>query len=163
MSMCSIRWLFTEEGEREISIKDICSSLKESFVTDKIIEMTENEFIHYQSHLIGHVESVTMHRRRKGMWGGRPRTNKYHIEKIKTSKEEGKFRRVNVLWWLTRKIKVSSDTHPTLMDCEFRSNAWDDVSHKLNVTNNLISSFISFFWCLFSSLVFLGEGNWGRW
>ena len=33
-------------------------SLKESFVNDKIIEMTQNEFMHYQSHTIGHVESV---------------------------------------------------------------------------------------------------------
>ena len=51
---------FTEEAEREISVKDICGFLKESFVNDKIIEMTENEFIHYQSHLIGRVESVTI-------------------------------------------------------------------------------------------------------
>ena len=51
---------FTEEAEREISIKDMCGSSKESFVNDKIIEMTENKFIHYQSHMIGHVESVTI-------------------------------------------------------------------------------------------------------
>ena len=41
---------FTEEAEREI--------LERKFVSDKINEMTENEFIHYQSHMIGHVESV---------------------------------------------------------------------------------------------------------
>jgi len=29
---------FTEEAERGISVKDICGSLKESFVNDKIIE-----------------------------------------------------------------------------------------------------------------------------
>ena len=51
---------FTEEAEREISVKDIWGSLKESFVNEKIIEKTENEFIHYQSHMIGHVESVTI-------------------------------------------------------------------------------------------------------
>ena len=51
---------FTEEAEREISVKDVCGSLKQSFVNDKIIEMTESEFIHYQSHMIGHVESVTI-------------------------------------------------------------------------------------------------------
>jgi len=39
--------------------------LKESFVNDKIIEMTENEFIHYQSHIIGHVESVTIEEARE--------------------------------------------------------------------------------------------------
>ena len=39
---------FTEEAEREI--------LERNFVSDKINEMTENEFIHYQSHMIGHVE-----------------------------------------------------------------------------------------------------------
>ena len=37
---------FTEEAEREMSVKDICGSLKESFVNDKIIEMSENEFIY---------------------------------------------------------------------------------------------------------------------
>ena len=47
---------FTEEAEREISVKDIWGSLKESFVNEKIIEKTENEFIHYQFHMIGHVE-----------------------------------------------------------------------------------------------------------
>ena len=59
-----------------------------------ITEMTKNEFIHYQSHMIGHVESVTIENllnKSQGMCRGRPRTNKYHIEKIKTSKEEGKF------------------------------------------------------------------------
>ena len=45
------------------SVKDICNSLKEGF--DKIIEMTENEFIHYQSHMIGHVESVTIEEARE--------------------------------------------------------------------------------------------------
>lgn len=49
---------FTEEAEREI----ICGSLKESFVNDKIIE---NEFIHYQSRMIGHVESVTVEEARE--------------------------------------------------------------------------------------------------
>ena len=51
---------FTEEAEREINVKDIFGSLAESFVNDKIIEMTENEFIHYQSHMISHVDSVTI-------------------------------------------------------------------------------------------------------
>ena len=56
-----------EEAERESSIKDICSSLKESFVNDKILEMTENEFIHYQSHMIGHVETVTIEEARSSL------------------------------------------------------------------------------------------------
>ena len=43
---------FTEEAEREISVKDTCHSLKESFVNDNIIEVTKNEFMHYQSHII---------------------------------------------------------------------------------------------------------------
>ena len=54
-----------EEVERESSIKDICSSLKESFGNNKIIETTENEFIHYQSHMIGHVETVTIEEARE--------------------------------------------------------------------------------------------------
>ena len=77
---------------------------------------------HDQSWRIGH------HRRSHGMCRGGPRTNKYHTEKIKRSQEEGKFWRVYVLWWLTRRVKGSSNAHPTLMDCEFRSNAWDDVT-----------------------------------
>ena len=32
---------FTEETEREISVKGICDSLKESFIKNKIIEMTD--------------------------------------------------------------------------------------------------------------------------
>ena len=82
---------FTEEAEREISVKDICGSLKESFVNDKIIEISENEFIYYQYHMIGHVESVTIEELGQGMCRGRSRAIKYHIEKIKKSKEEGKF------------------------------------------------------------------------
>ena len=47
-------------------VKDICGSLKEGrFVNDKVIEMTENEFIHYQSRMIGHVESVTIEEARE--------------------------------------------------------------------------------------------------
>ena len=81
---------FTEEAEREISVKDICGSLIESFVNDKIIEMTENQFIHYQSHLIGHVESVTIEEGRECV-GEHQEKKKNLIKKIKTSKEEGKF------------------------------------------------------------------------
>ena len=54
------RLTFKEEAEREISVKDIWGSLKESFANEKIIEKTENEFIHHQSHIIGHLESVTI-------------------------------------------------------------------------------------------------------
>ena len=54
------RLTFTGETEREISVKDIRGFLKESFVNEKIIEKTENEFIHHQSHIIGHLESVTI-------------------------------------------------------------------------------------------------------
>ena len=56
---------FTEEAEREINVKDICGSLTESFVNDKIIEMTENEFVHYQSTIINHVDSVTIEEARE--------------------------------------------------------------------------------------------------
>ena len=46
-------------------------------------------------------------------------------------------------------VKVSSNAHSTLMDCEFRSNAWDNVSHKLNITYNLFSSFCKICFFLF--------------
>ena len=55
-------------------------------MTELIIEMTENEFIHYHSHMIGHVESVTIEEVRECVG-----EDHYHIEKIKKSKEEGKF------------------------------------------------------------------------
>ena len=48
---------------------------KESFVSDKINEMTENEFIHYQSHMIGHVESVTIEEGRECVGKDREQTN----------------------------------------------------------------------------------------
>ena len=35
------------------------------------------------------------------------------------------------------------------MDCDFRSDVCDDVSNKLNVTYNLLSSFISFVFGVF--------------
>ena len=47
------------------NVKDICGSLKEGFVSDKIIEMTDNEFIHYQYHMISHEESVTIEEARE--------------------------------------------------------------------------------------------------
>ena len=57
------------------SVKDICGSLKERFVNDKIIKMTENEFIHYQSYMIGHVESVTIEEARECVGEDQEQTN----------------------------------------------------------------------------------------
>ena len=56
---------FKEVAEKENSVKNTCGSLTESFVNDEIIEITESEFIHYQSHMIGHVESVTIEKARE--------------------------------------------------------------------------------------------------
>ena len=69
---------FTEEAEREINVKDICGSLTEGFTNDKIIEMTEKEFVHHKFTIINHVDSVTIEDARECI-------------KIKTSKEEDKF------------------------------------------------------------------------
>ena len=57
---------FTEEAERGISVKDICASLKESFVYDKIIEMTD-ERIYTLS--ISHDRScrISHHQRSQGV------------------------------------------------------------------------------------------------
>ena len=90
---------FKEEAETEISVWDICGSLKESY--SLVIKLMKRIY----TLSISHDRScrISHHRRRQGMWRERPRTNKYHIKKIKTSKEEGKFWRVYVLWWLTRK------------------------------------------------------------
>lgn len=58
---------FIEEAEREINVnvKDICGSLTECSVNDKIVQMTENEFIMYQSAIINHVDSVTIEEARE--------------------------------------------------------------------------------------------------
>ena len=76
---------YTEEAEREVNVKHICGSLTESFVNDKIIEMTENEVGHYQFAIINHVDfggdsrRLGYHRRGKGMCRGSLRI-KYHFE-----------------------------------------------------------------------------------
>ena len=59
--------------------------------------------------MIGHVESVTIKEARECR--GRPRTNKFHIEKIEMSKEEVKFWRVYVLWWLTGGVKNNENNN----------------------------------------------------
>jgi len=56
---------FTEEAERKINVKDICGSLTESFANYKITEMTENEFVHYQSTIINRVDTVTIEEARE--------------------------------------------------------------------------------------------------
>ena len=56
---------FIEKAEREINVKDICRSLTECSVNDKIIQMTENEFVMYQSAIINHVDSVTIEEARE--------------------------------------------------------------------------------------------------
>lgn len=50
---------FIEEAEREIKVKDICGSLTECSVNDKIIQITENEFVnvsvyYHKSRGLGH-------------------------------------------------------------------------------------------------------------
>jgi len=54
-----------EEAEREINLKDVCGSLTEYSVNDKIIQMTENEFVMYKSAIISHVDSVTIEEARE--------------------------------------------------------------------------------------------------
>ena len=56
---------FIEEAEREITVKAICGSLTECSVNDKIMHMTENEFVMYQSAIINHVDSVTIEEARE--------------------------------------------------------------------------------------------------
>ena len=43
----------------------MCGSLTESFINDKIIELTENEFAHYQSTIINHIDSLTIKKARE--------------------------------------------------------------------------------------------------
>ena len=53
------------KSRKGLNVKDICSVLSERFVNDKIIEMTENEFVFYhQSRRLGY------HRRGKGLCVG---------------------------------------------------------------------------------------------
>ena len=56
---------YIEVAEREINVEDICRSLTECSVNDKIIQMTENEFVMYQSASINHVDSVTIEEARE--------------------------------------------------------------------------------------------------
>ena len=79
---------FIEEAEREINVKDICGSLTECSVNDKIIQMTENEFVMYQSAIINHVDSVTIKEARKCAGEVQEESNST-VRKIKASKEEG--------------------------------------------------------------------------
>ena len=74
-------------------------------------------------------------------------------------------KRANLTWfmyyvdWLRELRFNSSNAHPTLKDCKFGWNAWDDVSHKLNVTYNLFSSFITFVFGVFFLLFFFFCGR----
>ena len=51
--------IFYSEGAVEINVKDIGGSLEETFRGDGNIELTENEFIRYQSRMIECVDAVT--------------------------------------------------------------------------------------------------------
>ena len=128
------------------SVKDICNSLKEGFVNDKVIEMTENEFIHYQSHMIGHVESVTIEEARECVGEDQEQTNTTFRRSRRARKRAnfdefmcyddwpGELRLVLMLillWWIVNFAQML-----------------EMMSHKLKFC----------FWCLF----FAG-GNWGRW
>ena len=81
------RLTFTGEAEREISVKDIRGFLKESFVNEKIIEKTEKEFIHHQSHIIGHLESVAIEEASQG----RRTTNKYPMRTSRRARKKANF------------------------------------------------------------------------
>ena len=56
---------FIGEAEREIDVKGISGSLTECSVNDKIIQMTENAFVMYQSAIINHVDLVTIEEARE--------------------------------------------------------------------------------------------------
>ena len=51
---------FTEDTENEINAKDICGVVTEAFLNNRRIEMTEQEFVVYQSTMIDYVDSVTI-------------------------------------------------------------------------------------------------------
>ena len=60
-AMYLIRYLLQKRQRgRYIYVKGIWDSLTESFVNDKIIEMTENEFVNHQSTIINHIGSGTI-------------------------------------------------------------------------------------------------------
>ena len=56
-------------------------------MTKSLPEMAENEFIHYQSTIINHVDSVNFEDERECVGEVQYESN-YHIEKIKTNKQE---------------------------------------------------------------------------
>ena len=122
-------------------VKDICGSLKEGrFVNDKVIEMTENEFIHYQSRMIGHVESVTIEEARECVGEDQELTNTTFRRSRRARKRVNFDEFMCYDDWPGELRLVLINAHPTLMDCEFRSNAWDDV------TQIEVLFLVSFFW-----------------
>ena len=55
----------SEEAKRKVNVKHICDSLTKSFVNDKIIKMTGNQFVRHQSTIINHVDSVAIEEARE--------------------------------------------------------------------------------------------------
>ena len=98
--------------------------------------------------MIGHVESVTIEEGRECEGKDQEQTNTT-LRRSRRARKRANFD--EFMYYDDWLGKVSSDAHLTVMDCEFRSNAWDDVSHKLNVAYNLFSCFISFAFAVFFS------------
>ena len=98
--------------------------------------------------MIGHVESVTIEEGRECEGKDQEQTNTT-LRRSRRARKRANFD--EFMYYDDWLRKASSDAHPTVMDCEFRSNAWDDVSHKLNVAYNLFSCFISFAFAVFFS------------
>ena len=57
--------IFTEEGVVEINAKEISGSLVETVAGDSNLELTENEFLIYQSRMIECVDAVTIEEARE--------------------------------------------------------------------------------------------------
>ena len=59
------RLIFTQDTEKQMNAEDICGVVTETFLNNRRTEMTEQEFVVYQSTIMDYVDSVTIDEARK--------------------------------------------------------------------------------------------------
>ena len=126
-----------------IDVKDKWDSLTESFVNDKIIEMTENEFVHHQSTIINHVGSRTIKEARE--WSDVTKKKKKEGNKAPL----GDSRLPSTEWkWNSNfsfRFSLSLDSGQQNSNCHFRFSSFVFVRHWRTEFKLRRSFFISFF------------------
>ena len=80
--------------------------MKKNIVNDKIMGLTENEFIHYQSYLIGYVESVTIEEASVRECVGEEQSNTKLRRSSRARKRANLDKFTDVLRRLTRRVNL---------------------------------------------------------